>query len=147
MKIKFLLLMIISINILTDEITDPFENTNRNIHAFNDRLDTNLLKPLASTYRKITPQFARTGVTNFFENLEEIDTTINQVLQGNIKLAFNDATRFFVNSTIGRIISPNLVLILFISSLQMIGLGFLGIQNNILKKELFKIQRQIKKLN
>ena len=77
--------MIISINILTDEITDPFENTNRNIHAFNDRLDTNLLKPLASTYRKITPQFARTGVTNFFENLEEIDTTINQVLQGNIK--------------------------------------------------------------
>lgn len=101
MKIKFLLLIIISINILTDEITDPFENTNRNIHAFNDRLDTNLLKPLASTYRKITPQFARTGVTNFFENLEEIDTTINQVLQGNIKLAFNDATRFFVNSTIG----------------------------------------------
>ena len=51
----------------------------------------------------------------------------------------------FVKSTIGRIISPNLVLILFISSIQMIGLGFLGIQNNILKKELFKIQRQINK--
>ena len=53
------------------------------------------------TYRKVTPQFARTGVTNFFNNLEEIDTTINQVLQGEIKYAFNDAGRFVINSTIG----------------------------------------------
>ena len=91
----------ISFNLLAVEITDPFENTNRKIYIFNDRLDTKLLKPLASTYRKATPQFARAGVTNFFENLEEIDTTINQILQGNFKLAFNDATRFFINSTMG----------------------------------------------
>ena len=40
-------------------------------------------------------------VTNFFNNLEEIDTTINQVLQGEIKYAFNDAGRFVINTTIG----------------------------------------------
>ena len=52
-------------------------------------------------YRKVTPQFARSGVTNFFNNLEEIDTSINQVLQGEIKYAFNDAGRFVINTTIG----------------------------------------------
>lgn len=49
----------------------------------------------------------------------------------------------FNNSFIARIMSPNFVIILFLSGLQMIGLGFLGIQNNILKRELFKTQRQI----
>jgi len=51
----------------------------------------------------------------------------------------------FQQTVLSRIISPNFVIILVLSGLQMIGLGFLGIQNTILKKELFKIQRQIKK--
>ena len=51
----------------------------------------------------------------------------------------------FTESYISKIASPNFVLILFISSIQMLGLGFLGIQNNLLKKELFKIQRLINK--
>ena len=51
----------------------------------------------------------------------------------------------FTESYISKIASPNFVLILFISSIQMLGLGFLGIQNNILKKELFKIQSLINK--
>ena len=84
-----------------EEINDPFEDLNRDIFIFNEKLDEKLLKPAALTYRKVTPQFARTGVTNFFNNLEEIDTTINQVLQGEIKYAFNDAGRFVINSTIG----------------------------------------------
>lgn len=84
-----------------EEINDPFEDLNRDIFIFNEKLDEKLLKPAALTYRKVTPQFARTGVTNFFNNLEEIDTTINQVLQGEIKYAFNDASRFVINSTIG----------------------------------------------
>lgn len=51
----------------------------------------------------------------------------------------------FTKSFISKIASPNFVLILFLSGMQMLGLGFLGIQNNILKKEIFKIQRMIKK--
>ena len=44
----------------------------------------------------------------------------------------------FTESYISKIASPNFVLILFISSIQMLGLGFLGIQNNLLKKNCLK---------
>lgn len=61
-------------------------------------------------------------------------------------------TRFADNSLfndtfISRLVSPNFIIILFMSGLQMMGIGFLGIQNNILKKELFKIQRMINENN
>ena len=98
---RFLLILLLSFPIFGEEIDDPFEDLNRDIFIFNEKLDEKLLKPAALTYRNVTPQFARTGVTNFFNNLEEIDTTINQVLQGEIKYAFNDASRFVINSTIG----------------------------------------------
>ena len=98
---RFLLILLLSFPIFGEEINDPFEDLNRDIFIFNEKLDEKLLKPAALTYRKVTPQFARTGVTNFFNNLEEIDTTINQVLQGEIKYAFNDAGRFVINTTIG----------------------------------------------
>ena len=98
---RFLLILLLSFPIFGEEINDPFEDLNRDIFIFNEKLDEKLLKPAALSYRKVTPQFARTGVTNFFNNLEEIDTTINQVLQGEIKYAFNDAGRFVINSTIG----------------------------------------------
>ena len=98
---RFLLILLLSFPIFGEEIDDPFEDLNRDIFIFNEKLDEKLLKPAALTYRKVTPQFARTGVTNFFNNLEEIDTTINQELQGEIKYAFNDASRFVINSTIG----------------------------------------------
>ena len=99
--IRFLFVLLFSLSVFTEEISDPFEDLNRDIFIFNETLDEKLLKPAAIAYRKVTPQFARSGVTNFFNNLEEIDTTINQVLQGEIKYAFNDAGRFVINTTIG----------------------------------------------
>ena len=98
---RFILILLLSFPIFGEEINDPFEDLNRDIFIFNEKLDEKLLKPAALTYRKVTPQFARTGVTNFFNNLEEIDTTINQILQGEIKYAFNDAGRFVINTTVG----------------------------------------------
>ena len=98
---KLLLVLLFSFPLFAKEINDPFEDLNRDIFVFNEKLDEKILKPTALVYRKVTPQFARTGVTNFFNNLEEIDTTINQVLQGEIKYAFNDAGRFIINTTIG----------------------------------------------
>ena len=99
--IRFLLVLLFSYPVFGEEISDPFEDLNRDIFIFNEKLDETLLRPAAIAYRKVTPQFARSGVTNFFNNLEEIDTTINQVLQGEIKYAFNDAGRFVINTTIG----------------------------------------------
>lgn len=58
-------------------------------------------------------------------------------------------TRFADNtiweaSFLGRLFSPNFVIIMFLTCLQFMGIGFLGIQNNLLKNELFKIQKQLR---
>lgn len=53
----------------------------------------------------------------------------------------------FMHTFISRIASPNFVIILFVAGFQILGLGFLGIQNNILKREIFKMQRQLRKMN
>ena len=78
----------------------PFENINRVTFEFNESLDRNFLKPVALAYSK-TPIPIKKGVSNFFNNLEEVETSVNQVLQGKPVLALNDITRFVINSTIG----------------------------------------------
>jgi phospholipid-binding lipoprotein MlaA len=80
---------------------DPFEGINRGIWNFNEALDDNFAKPVAEAYDTITPTFVQTGITNFFKNINEVDNTINQLLQGKPILAINDFTRFLINSTIG----------------------------------------------
>ena len=80
---------------------DPFEAFNRKIWAFNEFLDDNLAKPIAEIYRSIAPDPVEVAVSNFFRNLNELDNTTNQVLQGHPILAINDFSRFIINSTIG----------------------------------------------
>ena len=80
---------------------DPFEEYNRKVWAFNEFLDNNFAKPTAEVYTSITPDFIEVGITNFFRNLNELDNTANQLLQGRPLLAINDFTRFLINSTIG----------------------------------------------
>ncbi|MFL2699403.1 MAG: VacJ family lipoprotein [Gammaproteobacteria bacterium] len=101
---KYILLFLISINISyisADEINDPFEDINRVTHNINDTLDNAIAKPVAEVYGEITPEFIQNRVTRFFKNLAEVDTFINQLLQGKPKLALNDFGRFTINSTIG----------------------------------------------
>ncbi len=101
---KYILLFLISINISyisADEINDPFEDINRVTHNINDTLDNAIAKPVAEVYGEITPEFIQNRITRFFKNLAEIDTFINQLLQGKPKLALNDFGRFTINSTIG----------------------------------------------
>ena len=68
--------------------------------GFNESIDNNFLKPVAVTYSKAPKPFKK-GISNFFDNLEEIETSVNQILQGKPKLAINDFSRFIINSTIG----------------------------------------------
>jgi phospholipid-binding lipoprotein MlaA len=99
--LRIILVSLLSISfICAEDINDPFEEINRVTFEFNESLDNNFLKPVALTYSK-TPKPIKKGITNFFDNLEEIETTINQVLQGKPKLAINDFSRFIINSTIG----------------------------------------------
>ena len=103
--IKFLLisLTLLSFNtyVLSEEINDPFEDINQITFAVNEALDNTLAKPAAQIYGDITPPFIQNRVTRFFKNLAEIDTFINQALQGKPKLALQDFGRFTINSTIG----------------------------------------------
>lgn len=80
---------------------DPYENFNRKIFAFNDFLDRWLLKPVAKGYRAVSPQFVENGISNMFENLSDIGTVANDVLQGKWGQAGKDSGRFLINSTIG----------------------------------------------
>ena len=93
------LLILLSNFILAND--DPFEEYNRKVWAFNEFLDDNFAKPTAEFYTSITPDFIEVGITNFFRNLNELDNTANQLLQGRPLLAINDFSRFLVNSTIG----------------------------------------------
>ncbi len=80
---------------------DPLEGYNRKMFAFNEGLDSVVLKPAAEVYQKITPGFMQTAVGNFFSNAGDLWTAVNNILQGNVADGVNDLMRFAVNSTIG----------------------------------------------
>jgi len=99
---KFLLFAIFLLVpiVISEEVKDPFEDLNRVTFEFNEKLDENFLKPIAKTYSRFPPKI-KLGVTNFFNNLEDVETSLNQFLQGKPKKSLNDITRFLINSTIG----------------------------------------------
>jgi len=80
---------------------DPWEGLNRKTFAFNDALDKAVLKPIAQGYQKVTPEFAQEGVNNFYANIEDVATTLNNLLQGKFKEGASDAGRFVVNTIFG----------------------------------------------
>jgi phospholipid-binding lipoprotein MlaA len=80
---------------------DPWEKFNRSMYAFNDSLDRAVAKPVAKSYKKVTPQIVRTGISNVITNLDQVSTIVNALLQGKVKQAGNDSARFLLNSTLG----------------------------------------------
>jgi phospholipid-binding lipoprotein MlaA len=80
---------------------DPLEDWNRDVQSFNDALDEYVMKPLAEGYDWIMPDFAHRGVSNFFNNLDDISVIVNDVLQGKFWQAPEDTARFLLNTTIG----------------------------------------------
>lgn len=86
---------------LTKPNADPWESFNRKMFAFNDSLDQAVLKPVARTYVDVTPQFIRTGVSNFFGNLRDIWSAANSALQAKPAAALENTGRFLINTTVG----------------------------------------------
>ncbi|NWG31135.1 MAG: VacJ family lipoprotein [Rhodocyclaceae bacterium] len=80
---------------------DPIEGFNRAMFAFNDGLDTVLIKPAAKGYEAALPKPVRTGVTNFFGNIADLFIGVNNLLQGKPDQALSDFGRVVINSTIG----------------------------------------------
>tara|TARA_B110000211_G_scaffold214361_1_gene255714 strand:- start:135 stop:890 length:756 start_codon:yes stop_codon:yes gene_type:complete len=82
---------------------DPWEGFNRRMYYFNAKADEYVLLPIVDGYKAITPDVVETGLSNFFNNLAEISTFINSVLQFKFSVAGETFGRFFVNSTIGMV--------------------------------------------
>lgn len=80
---------------------DPLEKFNRNVFAFNDSVDQAMLKPIAKGYKAITPAPIDKGITNFFNNLNDVTVIGNDLLQFKFKQATADIGRLLLNSTIG----------------------------------------------
>ncbi|MDG2088569.1 MAG: VacJ family lipoprotein [Arenicellaceae bacterium] len=79
---------------------DP-EKLNRAVYKFNDRIDKAFLRPIAKGYVTIVPGLARKGIRNVFNNLLEINSLINNILQGDINGAGSNLARFMANTTVG----------------------------------------------
>lgn len=80
---------------------DPFERFNRASFAFNEKLDRAVARPVARGYVRVVPRVARTGVSNFFANLEQPAVFLGDLLQGKPRPAAHDLGRFLLNSTLG----------------------------------------------
>jgi len=80
---------------------DPFERYNRGMFAFNDALDRNVIKPVATGYVDYTPAFVRAGIGNFFGNLGDVWTSVNNYLQLKPREGSQDLARVIFNTTFG----------------------------------------------
>ncbi len=85
----------------TPDARDPWESMNRSVFSFNDTLDRIVLKPVATAYRDVVPSFARKGVHNFFGNLSDVWSAVNNALAGRKQETGDSISRVFVNTTVG----------------------------------------------
>jgi phospholipid-binding lipoprotein MlaA len=82
------------------EVKDCFEGVNRATFAFNRALDGVIFKPVASVYKKF-PSPVKSGVSNSLDNLSNLVTIPNNLLQGDLKSAGVNTGRFLINTTVG----------------------------------------------
>ncbi len=85
----------------TEVTGDPWESYNRTVDSFNEEVDRYAGIPLAEGYRVVTPEVVDRGVSNFFGNLLDINSAVNNLLQLKINRTASDITRVLINSTIG----------------------------------------------
>ena len=106
-QITFLALFGVLTGCATTQTTDKYakddslEPANRVLFDINETIDQALIKPVAEIYADVTPNFIRTSITNFFENLAYLNVILNDLLQGKINQGLSDVVRFVANSTMG----------------------------------------------
>ncbi|MEZ7197244.1 MlaA family lipoprotein [Pseudodesulfovibrio karagichevae] len=83
------------------DIYDPWEPMNRNLYEVNATLDKYVMLPAANVYRLVLPAPVRSGVKNFFANLNELPTAFNSLLQGRFRKVAISFSRFLINSSFG----------------------------------------------
>ncbi|WP_416311252.1 VacJ family lipoprotein [Pseudomonas sp. W03] len=82
-------------------VYDPWESWNRRVYHFNYRFDQWVFLPVVHGYEYVTPRFVRTGVSNFFSNLGEVTTLLNNIGQLRPERAANSTARLLFNTIFG----------------------------------------------
>jgi phospholipid-binding lipoprotein MlaA len=80
---------------------DPLEPFNRSMFAFNEGLDKAIAKPVAQGYQNLTPYPVRLHVGNFFNNLQDGWTVVNNALQLRPMAFAESFFRFGFNTFLG----------------------------------------------
>ena len=81
-------------------IPDPLEDVNRAVYKFNDGLDTYVAKPIAQVY-DFTPDPLQNMIRNFFNNIDDVMTVVNDILQFKLEQSFMDSMRIVTNTSFG----------------------------------------------
>lgn len=104
MNVKHLLVtlsLLLSFSVSAAPENDPWMGFNKQMFRFNEAADRIVLRPVADTYVKVVPGFARQGVSNFFGNLGDVNHGVNNLLQGKPVKAASDLGRILINTTLG----------------------------------------------
>lgn len=80
---------------------DPWEKWNRRVFSFNEKLDENVLKPVATAYSNIVPQPVRSGIDNVFANVADAWSAVNNLMQGKLTEGLSDVIRVGTNTVFG----------------------------------------------
>jgi phospholipid-binding lipoprotein MlaA len=80
---------------------DPFEPVNRAMYQVHDAVDTAVVKPVAQAYIDVVPQLIRTGVSNVFNNIDDLFSAVNGLLQGKLDKFGDDLGRVVLNTGFG----------------------------------------------
>lgn len=91
----------VSIPVSTEVSGDPWESYNRTVDDFNQGFDEYIGIPLAEGYQVVTPEIVDRGVSNFFGNLLDFNSAVNNLLQLKLDRTVSDLTRVMLNSTLG----------------------------------------------
>jgi len=81
--------------------SDPFEPWNRAMYAIHEPIDDNIVRPAVQTYVDYTPRVIRLAISNVFNNIDDLFSAINGVLQGKMDKAGNDFARVMLNTGFG----------------------------------------------
>jgi len=79
---------------------DPYEGFNRAMFSVNEGIDV-VVKPVAQGYDTVTPRLVKAGIGNFFGNIADVWTALNNFLQGKGVYGVSDVGRVIVNTTFG----------------------------------------------
>lgn len=80
---------------------DPYEHFNRKVFAFNMAVDRALFRPIAKVYDTVIPWPLKKGVTNVFNNVGDVTSAANEILQLDFPQAIADLARVVINTIVG----------------------------------------------